>query len=109
MKIEILLTRLAIAVSALALALGFASLIYSVELGPDGLSIKKLSLVVVFCAALLSLFYGNVVYQLTRLGQIRRHFAHHHDAPGPARHSMRSRRLRGLGFSFPCTRNGFRS
>jgi len=97
MKTEILLTRVAIVVSALALTLGFASLIYRVDLSPDGFSITKLFLVVVFCAALLSLFYGNIVYQLTRLGQIRRHFAHHdgvsdraglHDIEKPARVSI---------------------
>ncbi|MBI5262556.1 MAG: glycosyltransferase [Bradyrhizobium sp.] len=59
--------------SALALALGFASLISGLDLGLDRPSIKKLLLAVVFCAALLSLFYGNVVYQLTRLGEIKRH------------------------------------
>ena len=91
------MTRVAIVVSALALTLGFASLIYRVDLSPDGFSITKLFLVVVFCAALLSLFYGNIVYQLTRLGQIRRHFAHHdgvsdraglHDIEKPARVSI---------------------
>jgi|SRR5579859_26534 len=75
MKTEILLTRAAITVSALALMVGFASLLYRVDWGSDGLPIKKLFLVFAFCAALLSLFYGNIVYQLTRLGQIRRHFA----------------------------------
>ncbi len=97
MKTEILLTRLAIIVSALALMFGFASLIRSVDLGPDGHSIKKLILVVIFCSALLSLFYGNIVYQLTRLGQIRRHLARHvggnhhaalQDAKNPARVSI---------------------
>lgn len=82
MNTEILLTRATIVVSALALVLGFLSLIYSIDLSPDGLSIKKLLLVVVFCAALLSLFYGNIVYQLTRLGQIRRHLVHHDSASG---------------------------
>ncbi|WP_271671125.1 glycosyltransferase family 2 protein [Bradyrhizobium sp. CCBAU 51627] len=83
MKIEILMTRAAMVVSALALMLGLTSLIYSMTWSPDGLSVKKLLLVIVFCAALLSLFYGNIVYQMTRLGQIRRHFAHQNDARDP--------------------------
>lgn len=79
MKIEIWLTRAAMVVSALALTLGLASIIYSMDFSPSGHSVKKLLLVAVFCMALLSLFYGNVVYNLTRLGQLRRHFAHHNN------------------------------
>jgi cellulose synthase (UDP-forming) len=80
MKNEIFRTRLAIGVSALAFALGLISLFSNIEAGPEGLSIKKFIFVSIFCAALLSLFYGNIVYQLTRLGQTRRHLTHSDEA-----------------------------
>jgi cellulose synthase (UDP-forming) len=76
MNNDILLTRIALGVSVIALALGLASLTPGIDVASGRLSIKKMILVVVFCTALLSLFYGNIVYQLTRLGQVRRHLAH---------------------------------
>ena len=79
MKYDILLTRLAMGVSAVALALGLADLGFSIGAGPDGVSIKKMILVTVFCLALLSLFYGNIVYQLTRIGQIKRQMSYSDD------------------------------
>ncbi|MCK1640342.1 glycosyltransferase [Bradyrhizobium sp. 157] len=72
MKQDILLTRFAVVASTVALALGFANVFTSIDLGADGLSIKVM-LVIVFSIALLSLFYGNIVYQLTRIGQLKRH------------------------------------
>jgi len=72
MKQDILLTRFAVVASTVALALGFANVFTSIDLGADGLSIKVM-LVIVFSIATLSLFYGNIVYQLTRIGQLKRH------------------------------------
>lgn len=94
MKTDILLTRLAIGVSTLAIGLGLFSLLSSVAAANDSLSFKKAILIVIFCLALLSLFYGNIVYQLTRLGQIRRRVAHSYnesevDALGSMEHPPR--------------------
>jgi cellulose synthase/poly-beta-1,6-N-acetylglucosamine synthase-like glycosyltransferase len=72
MKFEILLTRLAMAVSSLAVTLGLADIIYGVIASADGASIKKITLLSLFSLAILSLFYGNIVYQLTRIGQLKR-------------------------------------
>src|SRR4051794_24084274 len=36
-------------------------------------------LFVIFCISLLGLFYGNVVYQLTRIGQLKRQLSHRDD------------------------------
>jgi len=69
---DIPLTRLAMGVSVVALALGLVDLNSSIGASPDGLSVKKLVLVAVFTLAILALFYGNIVYQLTRIGQIKR-------------------------------------
>jgi cellulose synthase (UDP-forming) len=71
--IDILLTRGAVAASMVALVLGFASVFSSIELGSGDSSVQKIALVILFSIALLSLFYGNVVYQLTRIGQLKRH------------------------------------
>src|SRR3982074_1997721 len=79
MKYDIFLTRLAMGVSAVAFALGLADLGFSIGAGPDGVSIKKMILVTAFCLALLSLFYGNIVYQLTRIGQIKRQMSYSDD------------------------------
>ena len=79
MKYDILLTRLAMCVSAVALALGLSDLGFSIGAGPDGVSIKKIVLVIVFSLVILSLFYGNIVYQLTRVGQIERHMSQSDD------------------------------
>lgn len=76
MKNEILLTRAAAGVSTFALAIGLITLMSNLEPAFDGSFIQKLILTLIFCGAVLSLFYGNIVYQLTRLGQIRRHLAH---------------------------------
>lgn len=81
MKPDILLTRFAVVTSAVALALGFASVFTSIELGSHGISIKKIMLVIIFSIALLSLFYGNIIYQLTRIGQIKRHLNNRDDYP----------------------------
>lgn len=81
MNPDILLTRFAVVTSAVALALGFASVFTSIELGSHGISIKKIMLVIIFSIALLSLFYGNIIYQLTRIGQIKRHLNHRDDYP----------------------------
>jgi cellulose synthase/poly-beta-1,6-N-acetylglucosamine synthase-like glycosyltransferase len=64
------------------LAVGLGSLFQSLESGTEGLSLKTLLLFVTFCCALLSLFYGNLVYQLTRLGQLSRQL----QPDQPARH-----------------------
>ena len=79
MKQDILLTRFAAASSTIALALGFASVFTSIELGSDNASIVKVMLVAIFSISLLSLFYGNIVYQLTRIGQLKRHWNHRDD------------------------------
>jgi cellulose synthase (UDP-forming) len=79
MKYEILLTRVAAGVSTFALAIGLATLISNLEPAFNGPFIQKLILTLIFCGAVLSLFYGNIVYQLTRLGHIRRHLAHRGD------------------------------
>jgi cellulose synthase (UDP-forming) len=81
MQPDILLTRFAAVISTVALAFGFASVFTSIEVGFDGISIKKIMLVIIFGIALLSLFYGNIVYQLTRIGQIKRHLDHRDDYP----------------------------
>jgi cellulose synthase/poly-beta-1,6-N-acetylglucosamine synthase-like glycosyltransferase len=81
MQPDILLTRFAAIISTVALAFGFASVFTSIEVGFDGISIKKIMLVIIFSIALLSLFYGNIVYQLTRIGQIKRHLDHRDDYP----------------------------
>ena len=73
MKHDILLTRFAMCVSAVALALGLSDLAFSGGAAPDGISIKKIALIIVFSLAILSLYYGNIVYQLTRIGQLKRH------------------------------------
>ena len=70
---DILLTRLAMAVSVLALGLGLADLSFNIGAGAEGFSAKKMVLLLLFSLAILSLFYGNVVYQLARIGQIKRH------------------------------------
>lgn len=80
MKHEILLTRAAAGVSTLAFALGLASVIYDLSPAYDRAFVQKAILTLVFCTAVISLFYGNIVYQLTRLGQIRRHVAHREEA-----------------------------
>src|SRR5882762_3534660 len=104
MKYDILLTRLAMGVSAVALALGLADLSFSIGAGPDGVSIKKMILATVFCLALLSLFYGNIVYQLTRIGQIKRQMSCSDDeADLEDLHWADRRRL--SPFSFPPTRS----
>ena len=46
MKFEILLTRLAMAVSSLAVTLGLADIIYGVIASADGASIKKITLII---------------------------------------------------------------
>lgn len=79
MKHEILLTRVAAGVSTLAFALGLATVISDLEPAFDGSFVQKALLTLVFCAAVISLFYGNIVYQLTRLGEIRRHAVHRED------------------------------
>jgi cellulose synthase (UDP-forming) len=79
MRFDIVLTRLAMGVSAVALALGLADLGSKIATNPDGVSIAKIVLVTVFSLAVLSLFYGNIVYQLTRVGQIKRHMSHGDD------------------------------
>jgi cellulose synthase/poly-beta-1,6-N-acetylglucosamine synthase-like glycosyltransferase len=79
MRFDIVLTRLAMGVSAAALSLGLADLGSKVAASPDGVSIAKIVLVTVFSVAVLSLFYGNIVYQLTRIGQIKRHMSHDDD------------------------------
>jgi cellulose synthase (UDP-forming) len=76
MKQDVLLTRFAVAASTIALALGFASVFTSIEWGADNASIVKVMLVAIFTISLLSLFYGNIVYQLTRIGQLKRHSNH---------------------------------
>lgn len=80
MKHEILLTRVAAGVSTLAFAFGLATVISKLEPAFAATFIEKALLTLVFCAAVISLFYGNIVYQLTRLGEIRRHAAHREDA-----------------------------
>ena len=79
MKQDILLTRFAAAASTIALALGFASVFTSIELGSGNAFILKVMLVAIFSISLLSLFYGNIVYQLTRIGQLKRHWNHRDD------------------------------
>ena len=79
MKHEILLTRVAAGVSTFALAIGLATLISNLEPAFNGPFIQKLILTLIFCGAVLSLFYGNIVYQLTRVGHIKRHLAHRGD------------------------------
>jgi cellulose synthase/poly-beta-1,6-N-acetylglucosamine synthase-like glycosyltransferase len=79
MNQDILLTRFAVAASTIALALGFASVFTSIELGSDNASIVKAMLLAIFSISLLSLFYGNIVYQLTRIGQLKRHSNHRDD------------------------------
>ena len=81
MKQDILLTRFAVAASTIALALGFASMFTSIELGSDDASVVKVMLIAIFSISLLSLFYGNIVYQLTRIGQLKRHLNHRDDYP----------------------------
>jgi cellulose synthase (UDP-forming) len=71
--IDILLTRGAVATSIVALVLGFDNVFSSIELGSGSSSMLKIILVIIFSIALLSLFYGNIVYQLTRIGQLKRH------------------------------------
>src|SRR5712671_5717180 len=78
MQSDILLTRFAAFFSTVALAFGFASVFTSIEVGFD---VKKITLVIIFSIALLSLFYGNIVYQLTRMGQIKRQLDHRDDYP----------------------------
>ncbi|WFU19000.1 glycosyltransferase family 2 protein [Bradyrhizobium sp. CB3481] len=68
-----MLTRVAAATSIVALVLGFTDVFSSIELGSGGRSVLKITLAISFSIALLSLFYGNVVYQLTRIGQLKRH------------------------------------
>ncbi|MGX1167919.1 cellulose synthase (UDP-forming) [Bradyrhizobium sp. USDA 372] len=80
MKHEILLTRVAAGVSTLAFALGLATVLSGLEPAFNGPFLQKAFLTLVFCAAVISLFYGNIVYQLTRLGEIRRHAAHREEA-----------------------------
>jgi hypothetical protein len=70
---DIFLTRGAVATSIVALVLGFSSVFSNIELSSGSSSVLKIILVVIFSMALLSLFYGNVVYQLTRIGQLKRH------------------------------------
>jgi cellulose synthase (UDP-forming) len=72
MKFEILLTRLAMAVSSVAVAVGLADIVYGVVASQDGVSLKKMALLTLFSLAILGLFYGNIVYQLTRIGQLKR-------------------------------------
>jgi cellulose synthase (UDP-forming) len=73
---DIPLTRLAMGVSVVALALGLIDLNSNIGATPDGASVKKTVLIAVFTFAILSLFYGNIVYQLTRIGQIKRQTNH---------------------------------
>lgn len=80
MKHEILLTRVAAGVSTLAFALGLTTVLSGLEPAFNGPFLQKAFLTLVFCAAVISLFYGNIVYQLTRLGEIRRHAAHREEA-----------------------------
>ena len=72
MKFEILLTRLAMAVSSVAVTVGLADIVYGVAASQDGVSLKKMVLLTLFSLAILGLFYGNIVYQLTRIGQLKR-------------------------------------
>jgi cellulose synthase (UDP-forming) len=80
MKQDVLLTRFAAAASTIALALGFASVFTSIELGSGNAFILKAMLIAIFSISLLSLFYGNIVYQLTRIGQLKRHSNHRDDS-----------------------------
>jgi len=88
MKQDILLTRFAAASSTIALALGFASVFTSIELGSGNAFILKVMLVAIFSISLLSLFYGNIVYQLTRIGQLKRHWNHRDDSNIEALHRL---------------------
>jgi cellulose synthase (UDP-forming) len=62
---DILLTRVAMGVSAGAVGLGLADLNFSIGVGPDGFSVKKM--ILVFSLGIMSLFYGNIIYQVTVL------------------------------------------
>src|SRR5690349_2246681 len=79
MEHEILLTRVAAGVSTFALAIGLVTLLWNLEPAFDGLFLQELMLTLIFCGAVLCLFYGNIVYQITRVGYIRRHSAHGED------------------------------
>jgi cellulose synthase (UDP-forming) len=77
MKHDVLLTRFAMAASMIALVLGLVTVFSNIGSSSDA-SVAKPLLFIIFSIALLSLFYGNVVYQLTRIGQLKRH-ANHRD------------------------------
>jgi cellulose synthase/poly-beta-1,6-N-acetylglucosamine synthase-like glycosyltransferase len=79
MENEILLTRVAAGVSTFALAIGLVALLWNLEPAFNGLFLQELMLTLIFCGAVLCLFYGNIVYQITRVGHIRRHSAHGED------------------------------
>ena len=76
MKYEIHLTRLTIVASAVALALGLADLGFGIGAGLHSVSTTKMLLVAIFSLVVLSLFWGSIVYQLTRIGQIKRQMSH---------------------------------
>lgn len=76
MNFDIVVTRLTMGVSAAALAFGLAEVGSRIMASPEGASIAKMSLFALFALTALSLFYGNIVYQLTRIGQLRRHLSH---------------------------------
>jgi len=78
MKQDILFTRFAVVASTIAVVLGLITVFTNIGFGSNDASVAKQLLFIIFSVALLGLFYGNVVYQLTRLGQLRRH-ANHRD------------------------------
>jgi hypothetical protein len=66
---------------------------------------SKMILVIVFSLAILSLFYGNIIYQLTRVGQINRQMRHKDDeADLEDLHWPEHRRRRRLARARGCAR-----
>ncbi|MDB5652361.1 MAG: hypothetical protein JWL62_3881 [Hyphomicrobiales bacterium] len=76
MVTEKLFTKLMLTLSTISFTIGLVLIIKDLNSKPGGIQTKDILELGGFCFALLSLFYGNVIYQLARIGQLGRHKAY---------------------------------
>lgn len=69
-------TKFMLALSTASLVTGVAYIVITLQSRYAGLGTNEILQLLLFCFALSSLFFGNVAYQLTRIGQLSRHEAH---------------------------------
>ncbi len=70
------ITKVMLTISTVSLVIGVVYIVSSLQNRYQGLGTSEILQLLLFCFALSSLFFGNVTYQLTRIGQLTRHEAH---------------------------------